>query len=200
MTATTVQAIWRERPAVALVVLGLVSGLLSAFIGVNYEFPILWPVGWVFALDHGPVPIGVFFAGAMALGLYQWSRNVWVPPVVFLATMYGWSAAIHTAIRVQRNVGDDAHLIAASVLAGAIGAGLTHLGAAAFIPELRRPARIAITCAVGAVVGLLFLLGERRYIDARVLYVVWQPAVAFAIGMGLGASRAGDPSPRQIRE
>jgi hypothetical protein len=32
---------------------------------------------------------------------------------------------------------------------------------------------------------MLFYLGERNYIDPRLLYVVWQPAVAFAIGVGL---------------
>jgi hypothetical protein len=28
-------------------------------------------------------------------------------------------------------------------------------------------------------------LGERKYVDGRLLYLLWQPAVAFCIGMGL---------------
>ena len=32
---------------------------------------------------------------------------------------------------------------------------------------------------------MLFYLGERKYVDERLLYLVWQPAVAFCIGLGL---------------
>ena len=66
-----------------------------------------------------------------------------------------------------------------------MGAGLTHLGCALFARGLRRPMRIAVTCAVGALAGMLFYLGERKFIDERLLYLVWQPAVAFCIGMAL---------------
>jgi hypothetical protein len=54
---------------------------------------------------------------------------------------------------------------------------------------LRRPLRLAATCGVGAIAGLLFYLGERKVIDERLLYLVWQPAVAFCIGWGLAAGR-----------
>jgi hypothetical protein len=111
--------------------------------------------------------------------------NVWTVPVLLVTTMYAWSAAIQVAIRLQRNAGDDPHLIAASLGAGAVGAGLTHLGCAIFSAELRRPMRILVTCAVGALAGMLFYLGERKLIDERLLFVVWQPAVAFCIGLGL---------------
>ena len=60
------------------------------------------------------------------------------------------------------------------------------MGCALFAADLRRPPwRIALTCAVGAVAGLLFYLGERKYVDERLLFFVWQPAVAFCIGLGL---------------
>jgi hypothetical protein len=68
-----------------------------------------------------------------------------------------------------------------------VGAGLTHLGCALFSRDLRRPMRIAVTCGVGALAGMLFYLGQRKLIDERLLYLVWQPAVAFCIGMGLAA-------------
>ena len=32
---------------------------------------------------------------------------------------------------------------------------------------------------------MLLYLGQRKFIDERLLYLVWQPAVAFCIGMGL---------------
>jgi hypothetical protein len=110
--------------------------------------------------------------------------------VTYIVTMYASSAAIHTPIRLQRTRDDDPHLIAASLLAGALGAGLTHLGCALFERELRRPARIGLTCAVGAIAGMLLYLGQRKYIDERWLFVVWQPAVAYCIGLGLARPAA----------
>jgi hypothetical protein len=176
---------WRERPDITMAGLGLVSGLLSATVGQDLEPGWLKPVAPLFFLDVGPMPIGFFFGAAVALGILVWTGILWSVPVLLITTMYAWSAAIQVAIRLQRNAGDDPHLIAASLGAGAVGAGLTHLGCALFAPGLWKPARIAITCIVGALAGMLFYLGERKFIDGRLLYLVWQPAVAFCIGMGL---------------
>jgi hypothetical protein len=122
----------------------------------------------------------------MGVGIAAWTRKPWAALVVPITTMYAWSAAIHTAVRLQRNAGDDAHLIAASLCAGAVGAGLTHLGCALFAVDLRRPWwRFALTCAVGAAFGMFFYLGERKIVDERLLFLFWQPAVAFCIGLGL---------------
>lgn len=176
---------WRGRPAIVMAGLGLLSGILSATIGLNLEPAWLKPVAPLFFLDVGALPVGFFFGAAVALGMWFWNGKAWSVPVLLVTTMYAWSAAIQVAIRTQRHAGDDPHLIAASLGAGAVGAVLTHLGCALFARELRRPARIALTCIVGAVVGMLFYLGERKFIDERLLYVMWQPAVAFCIGAGL---------------
>ena len=185
MPDTALNAYLRQRPADALALLGLVSGLLSGFFGANLELPALQPLATLFFLDAAMLPIGVFYGVAMALGIALLTRKPWAALLV-VTTIYAWSAALHTAIRLQRNTGDDAHLIAASLGAGAVGAGLTHLGCALFAADLRRPPwRIALTCGVGAIAGLLFYLGERKYLDERLLFFVWQPAVAFAIGLGL---------------
>jgi hypothetical protein len=188
-TATSIGG-WRQRSALAMAGLGLVAGLLSATIGFDQEQAWLEPIAPIFFLDAGPVPIGFFFGAVVALGVWMATGNVWALPVVPVVTMYAWSAAIQVAIRLQRSVDDDPHLIAASLAAGAIGAGITHLGGAIFAPELRRPARIALTCLVGAAAGLLFYVGQRKWVDDRLLFVVWQPAVAFCIGLGLGRWRA----------
>jgi len=180
---------WR-RPALAVAGLGLVSGLLSAFVGYDLELAWLRPVAAVFFLDAGPVPIGLFFGAAIAVGMWLATGNAWALPVLPVVVLYAWSAAIQLAIRLQRNIDDDPHLIAASLAAGAVGAGVTHAGCAIFAPALRRPARIALTCAVGAVAGLLLYAGQRRWVDERLLFVVWQPAVAFCIGSGLGRWRS----------
>ena len=178
---------WRERPHITMAGLGLVSGILSATFGQDLEIGLLKPVAPLFFLDVGTMPIGFFFGAAVAFGIWWWTRNPWSVPVLLVTTMYAWSAAIQVAIRLQRNADDDPHLIAASLGAGAVGAGLTHLGCALFSRDLRRPMRIAVTCGVGALAGMLFYLGQRKLIDERLLYLVWQPAVAFCIGMGLAA-------------
>jgi hypothetical protein len=175
----------RLRPAATLVVLGLFSGSLSAAWGQSFTLAGLEPLGMVFLLDPGAMPIGAFYGAALGLGMAVAMRTRWAALIVPITTMYAWSAAVHTAIRLQRTTGDDAHLVAASLCAGAVGAGLTHLGCALFASDLRRPWRICLTCAVGAVAGMLFFLGERKLTDERLLYLIWQPAVALAIGLCL---------------
>ena len=61
------------------------------------------------------------------------------------------------------------------------------------VRRLRPPAvRAALwLLAVGAVAGMLFFLGERKILDERLLYLVWQPAVAFCIGLGLARQSQG---------
>lgn len=180
---------WRERPDITMAGLGLISGILSATFGQDLEIGLLKPVAPLFFLDVGPMPIGFFFGAAVAFGMWWWTRNPWSVPVLLVTTMYAWSAAIQVAIRLQRNADDAPHLIAASLGAGAVGAGLTHLGCALFSRELRRPMRIAVTCGVGAIAGMLFYLGQRKLIDERLLYLFWQPAVAFCIGMALAGGK-----------
>ena len=186
MPATTLSTYLRQRPADTLGALGLISGILSAIWGQTYELKPLQPLAMLFFLDSGALLIGLFYGVAMGIGMAAWARKLWAAPVVLVTTLYAWSAAIHTAIRLQSTGDDDPHLVAASVLAGAVGAGLTHLGCSLFASELRRPPwRIALTCVVGAMAGILFYLGHRKYVDERLLFFVWQPAVAFCIGLGL---------------
>jgi len=185
MTAIPFSSTSRNRPAEILAALGLVSGFLSAGWGQAFTLEALRPVAFVFFLDPAMMPNGFFFGTAVGVGVAVWARKAWVVPVLVVTTMYAWSAAIHTAVRLQRDTGDDPHLIAGSLGAGAVGAALTHLGCALFSSELRRPWRIALTCAVGTIAGLLFYMGERKMLDDRLLYLVWQPAVAFCIGLGL---------------
>lgn len=188
MTSPISIAAWR-RPQLAMPALGLVSGLLSAAVGLNVEVEWLKPIGAVFLLDAGPMPIGLFFGAVVAVGVWLSTASWWALPVLPVTTLYAWSAAIQVAIRLQRTADDDPHLVAASLASGAVGAAITHLGCALFAPELRRPVRIAATCAVGALAGMLLFLGQRQIVDERLLFVVWQPAVAFCIGLGLSRPR-----------
>jgi hypothetical protein len=178
-------AAWRHRPDLAFAALGVLSGLLSAAVGI--ERPLAWlrPVAAIFFLDPGALPIGAVYGAAIAVGLWAVTGNrqtLWVlPPVV----IYAWSAAIQAGIRLQRTADDDPHLIAASLLSGLVGAAITHVGCGYFVPELRRPARLAITCATGAAAGMLLYLAQRQVTDIRLLFIVWQPAVAYCIGREL---------------
>jgi hypothetical protein len=185
MPAIPLSASLHERPAAILAALGLLSGILSATWGQTYDLEALRPVAKLFLLDPGALPIGVFFGVALGLGMAAWAGKAWAGLFVLVTTLYAWSAAVHTAIRLESNTGDDPHLIAASLCAGAVGAGITQLGCSLFSSELRRPWRIAVTCAVGAAAGLLFFTGERKMLDERLLYLLWQPLVAFCIGLGL---------------
>jgi hypothetical protein len=190
---------WRGRPDVTIAGFGLLSGVASATWATRGISSVDWlqPIAAVFALAPELLPIGLYFGAAVAAGVWMHTRNWWCVPVLLVTTMYAWSAAIQVAIRTQRHTGDDPHLITASLTAGAVGAGLTHLGCAPFAAGLRNPVRILVTCAVGAVAGMLFYLGERKLVAEWWLYVVWQPAVAFAIGMGL-AIRSGTPERSQV--
>jgi hypothetical protein len=189
MGATTLFDTLCRRPAALLMGFGLISGGLSATWGQSFMLGKLQPLGTVFLLDPGALPIGFFYGAAVGLGMALAMRKTWAAIVVPVTTMYAWSAAVHTAIRLQRNTGEDAHLVAASLCAGAVGAGLTHLGCSLFASDLRWPWRICVTCTVGAVAGMLFFLGERKVLDERLLYLIWQPAVAFCIGAWLPRRR-----------
>ena len=172
MSALSAKRIWRERPSVSLAALGLLSGLLSAAVGFTLRIEQLDPLAGLFFLSAEMLPIGFLFGAVVAGGVAVRTRRVIAVPVLLATTMYAWSAAIHTAIRLHQIGGGDAGHVG-PLLAGLAGG------------------------AVGAVAGLLFYLGDRNVIDARVLFVVWQPAVAFCIGLGLGAEAGHSRSPSQ---
>lgn len=181
----------RTRPAIVLAAFSLVSGLLSGWLGMSYEPAWLRAPGSLFLLEPGSVPIGVFFAAAMAAGVWVATGRTVAVPVLLLATLYAWSGALQAATMLLGTTYSLTRLILASLVAGAVGAGLTHLGAALLFAELRAVRRVAVTVAVGAVAGLLYVLGDREIIDLRLLFVVWQPAVAYCIGLGLGGRSSG---------
>jgi hypothetical protein len=174
-----------SRPPLLMAALGSLSGVLSAWIGFAFEPPWLAGVGGVFFLDAGMVPIGVLFAAAVGVGLAIATLRMVVLPVAAVATMYAWSAAIHAATSIITDASDDVRLIVGCLAAGALGAAITHAGGALVLATLRRFSSLAVTTAVGAVLGLLYYAGERNWFDGRLLFVVWQPATAYAIGAGL---------------
>jgi hypothetical protein len=202
MSAVSAKTPWRERPCIWFAAFGLLSGLLSAAVGFTLRIEQLDPLASLFFLNAEMLPIGALFGVVVAGGIAARQRRALAIPVLLVTTMYAWSAAIYTAIRLHKIGGGDAGQIGpllGGLAAGAVGAGLTQLGAAQFAPELRRPRRLALTCTVGAVAGLLFYLGDRNIVDARLLFIVWQPAVAFCMGLGLGARVVPRPNLNEAR-
>ena len=136
------------------------------------------------------MPIGFFFGAAVGIGVAAWARKPLAMLVLVVTTMYAWSAA-HPHGRSGCNATPATTPISwprACARARSAPA-LTHLGCSIFSSELRRPWRLSLSCAVGAIAGVLFFLGERKIFDERLLYLVWQPAVAFCIGLGLSPPR-----------
>ena len=180
-----------ERPALTLAAFGLISGILSGTLGFMFEPEWLEPVANLFWLEPGMVPIGAFYGVALGLGIALCTGRQWAAPLVLITTMIAWSAAIHTAIAIVKlgdGTPDAPRNLVAGVAAGAIGAALTHLGATPVAAGLRRFAGLGLTTAVGALCGALYCLEEMHLIPSRTLYVVWQPAVAWCIGLAISGS------------
>jgi hypothetical protein len=181
----------RDRPAMILGSLGLAAGIVSALIGTERPLEALQPIANVFLMHASLLPIGMCFAAAVGTGLWLIHRRFWPSLCAGILTLYAWSGAVHIAIRTQRNIGDEAHLVAAGLAAGAFGAAVTHLGASLALPQARRWRAFALTVATGALFGLVFYAGERGLLDRRALFVLWQPVVAFVIGLAAGRPISG---------
>ena len=76
MRALSVGNAWRDQPARTMAFMGLVSGILSATVGFEHEWSALAPVASLVFLDAGTLPIGLFFAIVIALGMLAgWARR-----------------------------------------------------------------------------------------------------------------------------
>jgi len=192
MPATHSTAGWHPRAVVTMTALGLVSGALSSGLGTGRPIGLAW-LASVAAGAGLPIPaellpvilLGLYFGLAMGLGIWLSTARLLAVPVVLVTTLMAWGAAIQVGIRLQRTADDDPHLVAASLVAGAVGAAIVHLGCSLFSRTLRRPVWIALTTLVGAAAGVLLYASQRKYVDDWLLYTIWQPAVAFSIGLGL---------------
>jgi hypothetical protein len=196
----------RDAPALTAAGLGLLSGIISAAsFGLNFEPDWLKPIGNLFLLNAGAVPIGVCYGVAIGVAAATASKRLWAAPLLVITTMIAWSVAIHSATLIYNSDGeinretvptmedgvrlavvDGLRLFWASMAAGAVGACMTHLGVALLDRRLRRLPRFALTTLVGALCGVVFFLGEKNYVYPGALYIIWQPAVAFCIGLGMG--------------
>src|SRR5262249_48728375 len=143
---------------------------------VSFEPDWLKLIGNLFLLDAGAVPIGVFYGVAVGVGGAMARERLWAVPLLVMTTMIAWGAAIPTATFIYGDVDTVSigeatvpvvaglRLFWASVAAGAVGACLTHLGVALLDRRLCRLPRVAVTTLVGALCGVLFFLGEKKFV------------------------------------
>ena len=187
MTSASV-ATMAERPAVTLAAFGLASGILSATLGFMFEPPWLEPIADLFWLEPGMMPIGLFYGVALGLGLMLCTGRQLAAPLVLVTTLYRLERRHpyrHCIVKLGDGTPDTPRNLVAGVAAGAIGAGLTHIGAT----PVRR--RAAPACAASRsprgrrAYAARSIAWKKRRSSARTLLFVWQPAVAFCIGLGM---------------
>jgi hypothetical protein len=191
---------WPQAPAPALALLGFFSGVAAAV-------PTLWAMNplrlvsvalvWVWGgggllFIVGPAMAlltGLPFALAILIGArHNASVNGWL---LFAVPLLAWGAALAVATWMVTPLSENLtpwREALAGVAAGAVGAGATHLGCAG-VSALDRLPSVALTTVVGAVAGALLPL-----VPPPLLFVAWQPAVAFCVGLGLSDSGAASPT------
>lgn len=188
--------------------LGLISGALSTQVS-DLLATDLWPSPLT------GVAFGIALCLALYLTVRpKWLLLA----IAFLAVQLAWRGAIETAISVddamrqpldvsqlwntavqERNDSGaqpqakplwrvDRKMVLPGLIAGAVGAIGTWLGAAFCAAGLRRPAAFALTVAAGSIAGLFLA------VDSLALFPIWQAAVAASIGLMIPPPReAGGP-------
>lgn len=181
-----------RHPAVVLAALGAVSGWLGTF-GLDVGYGEAPHLGLHMMLT------GLWFGLVVALGVWRWGNRSLAAAFVALAgTWTGWEVAVNLALQISENWLKAAGLSgilrtsAAGFAAGAAGAGLTWIGAAAVTPSLRRISLASSIVATGAVFGLLLPL-TNHYDNPIVLLFPWQVAVASVLGLGLARQDKSHP-------
>lgn len=197
MGAVSIDAM-QDRTALTMGGLGVFSGIVSAAYGFTFEPEWLQPIARLFFLESGMVPIGAYYGVAIGLGVALCTGRLWAAPLLLITTMIAWSAAIHAAlpiIKVGGNGTEPLRNVLAGLTSGALGAALTYAGVALAVSVLRRSSSgFLLVTGVGAMCGLLHALGEAHVVPMQTLYVVWQPAVAYCIGLAMaGASATAAP-------
>jgi hypothetical protein len=126
-----------------------------------------------FWLAYGP-----FFALAMAWGTGWYIANPWSALVVLaIVELASIVAGVVFGLVLFLTYGLTHGSVGGLLAAGAVGAGITHLGFAIYNRSLRQAKWLALTCCVGAAASLLV------YLAPLLLLVIWQPAVAYCIAL-----------------
>lgn len=189
-----------RRTAAILGVAGVVTGLISGLVPSPIPEIKLGSLDWVISSSYAPLHAGVAFAAMLAAALWRLGDHSPLACVsAFFSTVFAWLAAVNTTISLVGELGDMKPFGGAAnaqgvwegvlwtvsgMISGAIGASLTLYGAAGAAARLHRTEAWVIVTLVGAAAGaVLYPTAAAQHLVA--LFVVWQAAVAAAIGYEL---------------
>lgn len=141
---------------------------------------------------------GLWFGFVVAFGVWRWGNRTWVAAATALVTTWiAWEVAVNLAMQLTENWLKAAGLAellrsyVAGFAAGAVGALLTWVGAAAFTGALRQVSVACSVIATGALFGLL-LPWTNQYDSPAILLLPWQAAVAAVLGFGFAPRQTAD--------
>lgn len=179
----------QHHPATILAVLGAVSGTLGSY-GLSAN------LGNAPELGLYMVFAGLWFGLVIGYGLWRWGdHSLRTAAIAVAATWIAWEAAVNVGLQLDQRwlvgtaVPDGLKSYVTGFAAGAIGALLTWLGAAATTPTLRQASTAGIVVSTGALFGLL-LPATNQYDYPAILLLPWQAAVAAALGLSLAVGRS----------
>jgi hypothetical protein len=124
---------------------------------------------------------GIYFGIVVAFGVWNWTGRLLAVPVLLVTTMYAWSAAIRSASGCRRFRRRPASYRGKP-------------GARQSAPNYKLGALFSANCADRCELPSRVWSGPRRdaplrqqarLLDMSWLFIIWQPVVAFCIGMGL---------------
>lgn len=165
---------WRDRRAVIMVLLGIVSGVIG-----NYAGEFRWSGGQASVGIVFGVFIGVYL---VRIGLATATRAMGFA----LCSMASWMIAFHSAKWLADGLNPG--LILAGIAAGLLGAGLLAISIAVLFPYFRRRRLVVRTTLVGGVFGLL-LWPALEWNMVVVLLAPWQAAFALCFALGFPPPR-----------
>ncbi|MEP9349399.1 hypothetical protein [Xanthobacter sp. KR7-225] len=189
--------------------LGAVSGLVSGIVP-DFGFGLPQDAGGL-VIHTGGVTLftPLAFALVLVIGLAPGGLAPVKGALVFLATVAGWVLAINVWLQIGNFLDSEGGGLRPELVralaggaAGLVGAALTFAGASRARPALRRAGSAARVILAGTVAGMLFqdwiiieplsagaqttLVGPGIEVSQFILlYVLWQAAVAAAIGHAL---------------
>lgn len=189
-----------------MALLGGLSGTISAFLPTAPEaIPnALKIISQPFLLDpvRSPVHPGLLFG--LVVGAGAWcagERRSWSLGLMFLITVFAWSAAVNTAYSIYEIKGERTIFgvavswsnpafvpmitLLSGFVAGVVGAAMTVIGCSLVIPSLRSVVAVGVTAIVGGIAGLLLypVLEEWNETTSLIaLFAVWQASVGASIG------------------
>jgi hypothetical protein len=185
----------RSRAIAVMAGVGILTGLISSLPSPLPEIRLEEPEILINA-EGVPLHAGIAFGVGLATMLWLWvSRDVGKCLLVMALTLMGWLAAVNTANDVLSVVVDSdlfgtvegakanrevVGWVLASLVGGAIGAGLIAFGAGIADRAIWSPEGWGPIVATGALFGLLLYPAAKS--DAMaLLFVPWQAAVAASI-------------------